>query len=240
MKKGLVALAIAANVAILAILLLETASSNYAWGTLAPDDLQRLKGACYAIFWASFAHWAIPLNVTLVAVFLLTGRTGRKRTFGLALGLLAAVLFVGLRVWALQASAAHYLTIFETQSVAEPYLERPIAQAGAAIGPLLLRKIQDPGYPRRRYAIAGLGDLRFAPAVPVLSEILFASHEPFYVRGDAYEALVTINTPEAWGVIERFWRQPRSEIPPQLLDYLTTLGVIPFSASQHPQTNRGD
>lgn len=223
-KRLLIALlitAIVANLLVLVVWLFLASPSNYAWAPTPPDVLRRIRAACDAIFQAGLLSWLVPLNLALVA--LVSFR--RTKLVGAALGILAILAAVVGHIWSARVMAPHYLTLFETQSVAEASLADPLIRAGTAIGPLVVAKVTDRAYPRRRYAILALGSLRYEPAVPVLERILSDRKDDYFVRGDAYQALVAIGKPGARAVIDRFWLQADPQLDSQLLDYLKVTGV---------------
>lgn len=235
MKKVTILVGTIGNLAVLAVWHLRASITNYVWAPVTPDALQRMRGACQAIFWNGYLTWAIPLNLALVAVLVFT-RGRRRSALAFLLALAAIGSFAGARAWAARSMAENYLTLFENQSVGEPYLVNAITDAGPAIGPLLLTRVQPPDYPRRRYAIAGLGKLRYAPAVPLLARVLADRAEDYFVRGDAYEALLAIGTPEARSSLAEFWRTTHPEVDSQLLHYLGTLGISARAPSQRGAT----
>ncbi len=224
MKRALFLLALAANAALLAFWLTRASTNNYLWAPVTPDIAQRVKASCQAIFWAGYLASAVSLNLALAAALVFAhGRRRWTLVSGLALAAVGSCC-LGQR-WASRFMAPNYLTIFEEQSVAESHLINPITDAGTAIAPRLMKKVEAPGYPRRRYAIAGLGKLRYAPAVSVLRRILANPEDAWFVRGDAYEALVAIDTMDARKGVEEFWREVDPDRDSQLLSYLKAIGV---------------
>lgn len=69
----------------------------------------------------------------------------------------------------------------------------PLILGGKKIVPLIIREVQRPDMPRRRYAINFLGNGGYAEAVPSLEKILQDETELDYVRGDALEAMYQID-----------------------------------------------
>jgi|YNPBryunderm2012_1023409.scaffolds.fasta_scaffold28370_4 hypothetical protein len=224
--------AIVANLVVVVVWLFVASPSNYAWSPAAPEALRRIRTACDSIFWVGLLMWLVPVNLALVALLSLA----RAKALAAALGLLTILAAVLGHVWGTRTMAPHYLTLFETQAVAEAFLADPIIRAGAAIGPLVVPKINDREYPRRRYAISALGSLRYAPAIPALEHILTNKGDDYFVRGDAYQALVAIGTPGARAVIDRFWLHADPQLDSQLLEYLKIVGV---SRPQHGPTTQG-
>jgi len=100
--------------------------------------------------------------------------------------------------------AFSYYTVFVNQSVSEEYLQDPIKQAGYHIGTILTDKIKDKNMELRRYAINGLGDIKYKPATETLKQILFDTTETDYVRADAFVVLTKFNTAMSIKVLSDF------------------------------------
>lgn len=100
--------------------------------------------------------------------------------------------------------AFHYYVVFMNQSVSEEFLLRPIKEAGYHIGPILTREIKDKNMKLRRYAIAGLADIRYKPATETLHKILLDKTEPEYARAEAYVVLTKFNTESASEILSHF------------------------------------
>lgn len=69
----------------------------------------------------------------------------------------------------------------------------PLILAGDEVVPLILEKVKDKNMPKRRYAIAFLGNGRYPQALPVLESILRNDTEEDLYRGDALQAIYLIN-----------------------------------------------
>jgi len=76
---------------------------------------------------------------------------------------------------------------------AEDQLTDPLVLAGPRVRPLVHTAVKDHNFPLRRYAINYLGCATYAPAAPTLRDILNDESERDYFRGDALEALWSID-----------------------------------------------
>lgn len=86
-----------------------------------------------------------------------------------------------------------YYTVFKSQSVSEPYHEEPIFLAGENIGQFLTADIINKEMRLRRYAINGLGKIKYKPATENLIKIITDSTEKIEFRADAIIALSNID-----------------------------------------------
>jgi hypothetical protein len=80
--------------------------------------------------------------------------------------------------------------------VAEDMLMDPLILAGEGVVPLVLEQLPKPQMPRRRYAIAFLGNGAYAQALPALRTILANEGEVDLFRGDALQAICDIDAVE--------------------------------------------
>jgi HEAT repeat protein len=76
---------------------------------------------------------------------------------------------------------------------AEDQLMDPLILAGDKVVPVVIERVNDRDMPRRRYAIAFLGNGSYRQAIPVLEQILQDRTEKDYFRGDALESLYKID-----------------------------------------------
>ncbi len=70
----------------------------------------------------------------------------------------------------------------------------------------------------RRYAIRGLGEIKYKPATPTLKLILIDKYEPEYVRADAYETLQCFDTDETKKILASFRSQATDKIDSKVID----------------------
>lgn len=213
--------AVVANTLVIIGWLVVASPSNYAWRHVDSQSLGQIRYACDSIFRLGLVSWLIPLNLAFAALLCFAWR----RVLAGTLALLAILLAVFGYMWAERMMTPHYLALFERQAVDEASLTKPITSGGRAIGPLVLARISDKACPRRGYAILGLGDLRYAPAIPVLDGILTDQTEDKYIRHDAFRALSAIGTHDALASLDRFWRQVDPDRDSSLLKELEATGL---------------
>lgn len=100
-------------------------------------------------------------------------------------------------LWAAVARPWHspeqILARFYSYAASEDELMDPLILGGKKVVPVVVSKLIEPEMPRRRYAIAFLGNGRYAEALPVLKNILEEEREIDYVRADALEAIYRID-----------------------------------------------
>lgn len=153
------------------------------------------------IFIYKVIFWLIVGNSALFAFMIyLKG----KRKIALVSGSLALLVYFFGGHWVNKELAFSYFAVFRNQSVSEGFIERPILESGYYIGPELTEYIQEKSAEDRRYAISGIGKIRYEPATSTLASILFDLDEPDYIRADAFVALKTIGTKDSHAVITDF------------------------------------
>jgi hypothetical protein len=79
---------------------------------------------------------------------------------------------------------------------AEDMLMDPLILHADRVAPLVIREVERPDMPHRRYAIGFLGQTGVREALPLLHRILTNSQEQDYFRADALEAVYSIDPSE--------------------------------------------
>ena len=79
---------------------------------------------------------------------------------------------------------------------AEGMLMDPLILHADRVIPLVIREVERPDMPRRRYAIGFLGQTGAREALPLLHRILTNSQERDYFRADALKAIYYIDPPD--------------------------------------------
>ncbi len=109
-----------------------------------------------------------------------------------AKGVIAAIVVFSTALFVYQAyvdklsrSPEEAMNEFFTQEGAEDMLMDPLVLAGKDVVPLVIEDVKNAEMPRRRYAIAFLGNDTYPEAIPVLEKILNDENEKNYFRGDA-------------------------------------------------------
>ena len=119
--------------------------------------------------------------------------------------------------------ASDYYSVFMNQSTKEDLLERPIKEAGYHIGPLLTNDISDKEMKYRRYAIMGLAEIDYKPAIPTLKDILFDKTEMYYFRADALQTLMSFSTTESKTAVIEFKNQATDDVDKEILQMVENL-----------------
>lgn len=107
--------------------------------------------------------------------------------------LMAAILLAVLVVACASQSPEAALEKFYSYDGAEDQLMDPLILAGDKVVPLVIEKVKDRNMPKRRYAIAFLGNGSYRQALPILQEILEDKTEKDYFRGDALQSIYRID-----------------------------------------------
>ena len=105
-------------------------------------------------------------------------------------------------------------------------MDRPILDAGYIIGPYILKDIVDKKMEYRRYAISGLGKIKYTPATSVIEKILNDKSEKLYYRGDAYETLVKFDTKESNEIIKNFRFQANDSLDKDVVKYVDHISYL--------------
>lgn len=114
--------------------------------------------------------------------------------------------------------AFNYYIVFHNQSVMEEYTQEPILKAGYQIGPILTRNIIDKEMKFRREAIGGLEKIKYQPATPWLTKILYDKSEIIVIRTDAYQALTTFDTEETQKILIDFKNQATDSLDKKVVE----------------------
>ena len=104
------------------------------------------------------------------------------------------VAVIGVSVFSLpQKSCEEFLHDFYSNEGPEITQMDPLILAGNKIVPVVLDKIKDKNMPKRRYAIAFLGNGSYHQALPVLESIVTDNTEKDFFRSDALESIYLID-----------------------------------------------
>ena len=177
-----------------------TLTDNYAWNPKGKDVLA-LDIALYFIFITKVIFWIITANIF---VFSIQNLLNKNYKIGLTFLLIGLLTYFFGEKWTDKKVAMNYYTVFLKQSVSEEYIEEPILDAGYEIGKYLAEDIYDKHMKYRRYAIAGIGKIRYDKANEVLEKILFDPSENEIIKNDVLEALEKIGNYDAKRIISNF------------------------------------
>jgi len=179
---------------------IQTSTSNYAWNPKGKQTLF-LDIALLSIFYYKTVFWLLIGNII---VFLLQNR-GKEQRIKALIGVFSFLL-----IWAFgnefinKKCANFYYIVFQNQTVSEEYLEEPILQGGYEVGKYLSENIEDKNMQYRRYAIEGIGKIKYDKAVPVLAKILNDNSEKDFIKNDVLESLQQINNYESNKILKDY------------------------------------
>ena len=120
--------------------------------------------------------------------------TQRRKTFLVIAALIAPGLIAC--CWLYPTPEQVLADFYATEDRAEDMLMDPLILHSRRVAPLVIREIDRPEMPRRRYAISFLGQATVREALPVLRRILEDAHEQDYFRADALGAIHSIDSSE--------------------------------------------
>ena len=120
--------------------------------------------------------------------------TRREKTFFVIAALIATGL-IACR-WLYPTPEQVLADFYAAEDRAEDMLMDPLILHSKRVAPLVIREIERPEMPLRRYAISFLGQANVREALPVLRRILADPQEQDYFRGDALEAIRSIDSSE--------------------------------------------
>lgn len=187
----LIALLIIVNLAIFLFCKLLTDEGNFIWYKTDPHKKWLISLACLDLLRTKYFIYANSINFFLLGIYFASYY--RKR-IGIIIALLGLGIFWGGNKLFEEEIVENYYIIFKNQNVPEDFVLEPVKSAGKGIGKYLLKDIQNHISPLRKSAIGGLGEIQYAPAAEPLNEILHDVTETPELRGEAYLALVKINT----------------------------------------------
>ena len=177
---------------------LKTLTSSYAWNPKGKEKLI-LEISLNSIFFYKSIFWLIIGNLT---VFVIQNHKNRIQTL---IAILSFIIILGFGKDIVNKKCANfYYNIFINQSVTEEYILEPIEDGGFETGKYLTENIEDKNIKYRRYAIHGIGKIKYDKAVNVLGKILNDKSEPEFIKNDVLESLKEINNYEANKIIKQF------------------------------------
>jgi hypothetical protein len=168
---------------------LRTMTDSYAWFPKGKERLE-LELALTPIFFYKVIFWLAISNL-----FIYIFKLGISKKYKIATVISVLTMFFYFFVSKLvdKECAPLYYQVFQNQSVSEPYHEDPIISAGENIGHLLTADIMNKEMNLRRYAISGLGKIKYKPATGNLIKIITDTTEIIELRADALIALSNID-----------------------------------------------
>ncbi len=177
-----------------------TLTDSYAWSPKGKERLM-LDIALWSILVYKAIFWSVIANAGLFAFIQFINKRDKQALFST---LIAVTLFFTLRPIVNKKCAFDYYKVFCYQSVSEEYIERPILEAGYYIGPYLTGHVKDTASRYRRYAIRGLGRIKYEPSIPFLANLLRDRSEKDYLRADAFVALKMMNSDLSGNIVDTY------------------------------------
>lgn len=187
----LITLLVMVNLAIFLFCKIMTDEGNYIWGKIDATKKIFLSLACLDLMRSKYFVYANSINFFLLGIYF---AYYYRKTLGSIIILLSLVIFWGGNALFKEENTYNYYLIFQNQRVPEDFMLEPVKSAGPTIGKYLMTDIQNKRSPLRKYAIAGVGEVKYEPATELINEILHDLHEKTEIRGEAYLSLVKMNT----------------------------------------------
>ena len=187
----LIAVLVLINLAIFLFCRLHTDDGNFIWGKTTPEKKFLVSIACIDLMRIYYFIYANSINVGLLGIYF--AYYYRKR-MGLILLFCGVLIFFGGNKVFQEIIYEDYYTIFQNQKVSEDFKLEPVKRAGKGIGKYLMKDITNKYSPERKSAIIGVGEVGYDGATETINNILYDTNETPEIRGDAYIALLEINS----------------------------------------------
>jgi hypothetical protein len=187
----LITVLIVVNLAIFLFCKLLTDEGNFIWYKTDPHKKWLVSLACLDLMRTKYFIYANSINFFMLGIYF---ANYYRKTLGIIIAVLGIGIFWGGTILFEEEVVENYYIIFKNQNVPEDFVLEPVKSAGKGIGKYLLKDIQNKISPLRKSAIAGVGEIQYAPAADPLNTILHDLNEKPELRGEAYLALVKMNT----------------------------------------------
>ncbi|MBC7451323.1 MAG: HEAT repeat domain-containing protein [Cytophagales bacterium] len=197
-----------------------TDPGNYIWFITTEEKKVLLINACSKLFLIKYYIWAVLLNAMLTSFLLLS----HKRILSLLIIACTLTFFILYSFIFTPYIGRNYYIIFLNQQVSPDFQMEPVNDAGKSIGPYLLNKLQEKPSPSRKYAVKGLGEIRYEPAIDKLSSILNDDAEEIAIRAESFISLKKMKHPTSKKILENFSRNHTDTISDSTL--LRTINKI--------------
>ncbi len=187
----LITLLILINLAIFLFCKILTDEGNYLWYKTDPHKKWLVSLACMDLMRTKYFIYANSINFFFLGIYF---AYYYRKTMGVLIALSGVVIFVGGNKLFAEETLNNYYIIFKNQNVPEDFTLEPVKSAGKEIGKFLVKDAQNVISPIRKPAIAGLGEIQYQPSIEILNEILHDLNERPDIRGEAYLALLKMDT----------------------------------------------
>ncbi len=187
----IIILLVVINLAIFVFCKIITSEENYIWYKIANEKATLISYACLDLMRIHYFVYANSINFFMLGIYF---AFNYRKSLGLIVVLLSIGIYWGGNKLFEKNIMDNYYTIFKNQAVSEDFILEPIKSAGVGIGPFLMKDIETSYSTHRGYAIIGIGEIKYEPATETLNSILQNPIEKPEIRGEAYHALLKINS----------------------------------------------
>jgi hypothetical protein len=187
----LIILLILINLAIFLFCKLLTDEGNYIWYKTSSERVLLVSMASLDLMRIRYFIYANSINFFLMGVYF---AYYYRKLMGLVITALGVVIFFGGNKLFEENIIENYYILFKNQNVPEDFILEPVKSAGKGIGKELMRDVTKKYSPLRKYAIAGLGEIKYEAATDTINNILHDLNENSEIRGEAYLALLKMDT----------------------------------------------
>jgi hypothetical protein len=215
----LITLLVLVNLAIFLFCKLLTDEGNYLWYSTTPERKTLVSIACIDLMRIQYFIYANSINICLLGIYF---AYYYKKRMGLVIVLIGVIVFFGGRKLFEESIYENYYTIFQNQKVSDDFILEPVKSGGKGMGKYLLNDVNNPRSPLRKYAITGIGLIKYDPATETLNNILHDLNEPGSIRGEAYLALVKMNTERSASYARIFMASAHPSTDQDVMDYIKT------------------
>ncbi len=187
----LITLLVLINLAIFIFCKILTDEGNFIWYKIDPQKKWLISLACLDLMRTKYYIYANSINFFLMGVYF---AYYYRKTMGVIISVLGLIIFFGGNKLFEEDTIDNYYIIFKNQKVPEDFLLEPVKAAGKGIGKYLVLDLKNSLSPIRKPAIAGVGEIQYIPAIEPLNTILHDLNEKPEIRGEAYLALLKMDT----------------------------------------------
>jgi hypothetical protein len=213
----LISLLVLVNLAIFLFCKLLTDEGNYIWAKTDPNRKLLISIASLDLMRIKYFIYANSINFFLLGIYF---AYDYKKRLGLIIAALGIVIFFGGKKLFEAETIENYYIIFQNQNVPTDFILEPVKSAGKGIGPYLMKDVSNKRSPLRKYAIAGLGEIRFEPSAEAINNILHDLNEDPQIRGEAYLALLKMKTEKSLSYTRIFMASSHPAVDQEVIEYV--------------------
>ncbi len=213
----LITLLIFVNLAIFLFCKIHTDEGNYIWSKTDPNSKILISIATIDLMRINYYIYANSINIILLGIYF---AYYHRIVLGLLVILLGTGVFYGGNKMFENQIAENYYIIFQNQNVPVDFILEPIKSAGKGIGSHLMQDLNNKKSPLRKYAIVGMGEIKYNQASDTLNTILHNLYEDPEIRGEAYLALVKINSEKSSTYTHIFIESVHPVVDQYVIEYI--------------------